>query len=295
MALFYDRNWRLAVQRVVDVLVAQQKSSAEDAASPCGPAYTFSRNNIAGQGPLNSLVNGVGPPARTSGMIRSAFRPSDDACSFPFHVPANAMAVVELRATATLLRTCFGDGDLLALRCDALAAEIDVGIAKHGIVHRAEYGGSVFAYEVDGFGNAMLMDDANLPSLLALPWLGYVAESDPIYLRTRAYVLSNRSNPWFFSGSAGEGVGSPHTGPRTIWPLGIIMRALTSTSDVEIADALTTLKGSAAAPDSWLMHESFHANDASSFSRPWFAWANSLFAELVVKLSRERPHLVGIV
>ena len=139
-----------------------------------------------------------------------------------------------------------------------------------------------------------MMDDANIPSLLSLPWLGFLRADAPEYVRTRKYILSSSTNPWFYSGSAGEGIGSPHTGPYTIWPMAVIMRALTSTSDSEIKTCLETLKKSAAAPGSWLMHESFHNDNAGSYTRPWFAWANSLFGELVVKLSRERPGVVGL-
>ena len=223
----FDASWLAAVGRVLEVLDAQQKSSAEDAKGPCGPAYEFTRNNIAGQGPLNSLLNGVGPPCARTGMIRSAFRPSDDACTFAFLVPANAMAVVELRGTARLLRALMrkdSEHAALAARCERLAGEIAAAIAAHGVVARAELGGTVYAYEVDGFANANLMDDANIPSLLALPWLGFVAPTDDVYRRTRAYVLSPKTNPWFFGGRAGEGVGSPHTGPEAVWPMAVIMR-----------------------------------------------------------------------
>ena len=139
-----------------------------------------------------------------------------------------------------------------------------------------------------------MMDDANVPSLLSLPWLGYVAATDPTYKRTRAYVLSTTTNPWFYAGTAGEGVGSPHTGPATIWPMAVTMRALTASTDKDIERSLATLQAAAAAPGSWLMHESFHSDDAASFTRPWFAWANSLFGSLIMQLSRERPHLIGI-
>ena len=134
----------------------------------------------------------------------------------------------------------------------------------------------------------------NVPSLLSLPWLGYVARDDETYERTRRLILSTKTNPWFYEGSAGEGVGSPHTGPATIWPMAVIMRALTAVSDGDIKQSLATLQNAAAAPGSWLMHESFHSDDAASFTRPWFAWANSLFGSLVIQLSRERPHLIGI-
>lgn len=298
----FDAVWLSAVGAVLDVLEAQSTSSATDAGQPCGPAYTFSRSNIDGQGPLSSLVNGVGPPAAHTGMVRSAFRPSDDACTFAYHIPSNAMAVVELNHTARMLRA-LPDGSLpaplavwLAARCEAIAASITRGIAQFGVVDRPDLGGSVYAYEADGYGNHVLMDDANVPSLLSLPWLGFVDADEPTYVRTRAYVLSPQHNPWFFAGEAGDGVGGPHIGPSTIWPMAVIMRALTSTSDVEIADALATIKRSADVADAgaWLMHESFEAADATAYTRPWFAWCNSLLGSLIVKLSQERPHLVGI-
>lgn len=318
-SLPYDASWIKAVRLVLDTLDDQSMSSASDAAAPCGPAYFFQRSNLAGQGPLDTLLKGVGTPTAYTGMVRSAFRPSDDACTYGFHIPANAMAVVELRRIAALLRKlgrmsnipravkdeaerfdeARDDGfvahaDELARRCDSTAARISAGIARYGVIRRPELGGDVYAYEVDGFGNAILMDDANVPSLLSLPYLGFVEETDPTYMRTRAYVLSNASNPWYFVGSAGEGIGGPHVGAGAIWPMSIIMRALTSRNDSEISTAISTLKASAAVPNSWLMHESFSASDASRYTRPWFAWANSLFGELIIKVSAERPHLVGI-
>lgn len=87
--------------------------------------------------------------------------------------------------------------------------------------------GKVFAFEVDGFGSAYFMDDANIPSLLSLPYLGYVDKNDPIYKNTRKFVLSEY-NPYFFKGEAGEGIGGPHVGPGYIWPMSIIMRVYTS-------------------------------------------------------------------
>ena len=279
----YDDTWLKAIGLVLDTLDDQSKSSAEDAAGPCGPAYFFQRTNLRGQGPLDTLLKGVGAPAAYTGMVRSAFRPSDDACTYSFHIPANAMAVVELTHIAALLRAlaplkpaswsgrATNGTEALARRCDVLAARIRRGIAAHGVVHRPELGGSVYAYEVDGYGNALLMDDANVPSLLSLPYLGFVKATDPVYMRTRAYVLSNATNPWFFRGRAGEGVGGPHVGAGAIWPMAIIIRALTSADDGEIAVALATLKASAAIPNSWLIHESFSASNANRFTRPWFA------------------------
>jgi meiotically up-regulated gene 157 (Mug157) protein len=147
----------------------------------------------------------------------------------------------------------------------------------------------VWAYEVDGFGNALLMDDANVPSLLSLPYLGCCGPEDPAYVRTRRLVLSE-DNPYFFRGKAGEGIGGPHVGLRMIWPLGITMRALTSTSDAEIRGCLRTLRDTHAGTG--FMHEAFHQDDPARFTRKWFAWANTLFGELVLKVRAERSAIL---
>ena len=310
----FGAPWLRAVASALDVFEIMQHSSAAERAAPCGPAYNFERSNLAGQGPLDTLLHGVGSPAAHTGLIRSAFRPSDDATTFAFNVPQNAFAVVELRHTAALLRhlapstaastptpavgtparaAASSKASQLAARCEALARVVDKAISAHGVVHRPRLGGDVYAYEVDGFGNALLMDDANVPSLLSLPYLGYVQPTDEIYQRTRKYVLSNNTNPWFFKGTVAEGVGGPHSnGPGFVWPMAIIMRALTSEDDDEIASALAMLKASAA--ETGLMHESFQVSNAGDYTRRWFAWANSLFGELIVRLSVERPHLIGI-
>jgi meiotically up-regulated gene 157 (Mug157) protein len=133
------------------------------------------------------------------------------------------------------------------------------------------------------------MDDANVPSLLSLPYLGCCEPTTPLYRRTRAFVLSE-GNPYFFRGSAGEGIGGPHVGLDMIWPLGVTMRALTSVDDEEIAECLRTLRTTHAGTG--FMHESFHKDDPSNFTRKWFAWANTLFGELILRIHDERPHLL---
>jgi meiotically up-regulated gene 157 (Mug157) protein len=143
--------------------------------------------------------------------------------------------------------------------------------------------------EVDGFGNCLFQDDANVPNLLGLPYLGAVSTNDKIYQNTRRFVLSD-SNPYFFRGKAAEGIGSPHTLVNQIWPMSIIMRAMTSNNDQEILAQLRFLKATHAGTG--FMHESFDKDDASKFTRKWFAWANTLFGELLLKIERERPHLL---
>jgi meiotically up-regulated gene 157 (Mug157) protein len=98
------------------------------------------------------------------------------------------------------------------------------------------------------------------------------------------------SNPYFFKGSAAEGIGGPHVGLDMIWPMSIIMCALTSTDQEEIRQCLRWLKTTHA--DTGFIHEAFNKDNPAQFTRSWFAWANSLFGELIVKLSRERPSLL---
>jgi meiotically up-regulated gene 157 (Mug157) protein len=216
---------------------------------------------------------------QNAGLIWSAFRPSDDAVHYRFNIPQNAIAVVALRDLATMARTAYGDG-ALAERADALAQRVDAGIAMYGRVYDARYGW-LYVYETDGFGRDLLMDDANVPDLLSLPYLGWCSAYDPTYVNTRNFVLS-RNNPYFYSGRYAEGLGSPHTPAGNIWPLGIITRALTSTSTLEVATAVTTL----AQTDSetpGLIHESFYADGYWRYTRSDFGWANALYAELIFR------------
>jgi len=147
----------------------------------------------------------------------------------------------------------------------------------------------IYAYEVDGYGGSYTMDDANIPSLLSLPFLGYVSKTDPLYLNTRKFILSD-ANPYYSSGSAGKGVGGPHIGQGYIWPLSIIIQAQTSNDDNEIVECLNMLKSTDAGTG--FMHESFWKDNASKFTRTWFAWANTQFGHLIQTLAEERPHLL---
>lgn len=274
----FDDRWREAMRLVLRTFREQQRK--EDR----GP-YRFQR--VTGWQTDTVAGAGYGNPIRPVGLIVSIFRPSDDATIFPFLVPSNHFAVVSLRQLAGLAREVTGDGGL-ATEAEALAAEVEAALREHAVVEHPELG-RVWAYEVDGFGNRLHMDDANVPSLLSLPYLGCCAKDDPHYLRTRRAVLS-RHNPYFFEGSVAVGVGSPHAGVDRIWHLGLIMQALTSDDDAEIAGVLRTLKATHAGTG--FMHESFHQDDPTDFTRAWFAWANTLFGELVLTVLEERPGLV---
>ena len=275
----FDSEWREAVRLVVQTFREQQRK--EDR----GP-YKFQR--VTGWQTDTVAGAGYGNPIRPVGLICSIFRPSDDATIYPFLIPSNHFAVVALRQLAELHATVAGDADF-ELECQALASEVEDALAVHALAEHREFG-TLYAYEVDGFGNRLFMDDANVPSCLSLPYLGCCSANDPVYRATRAFVLST-SNPYFFRGAAGEGIGGPHVGLDMIWPLGITMRALTSNDDREIAYCLEMLKGTHGGTG--FMHESFHKDDPTHFTRKWFAWANTLFGELILKLSHERPSLLG--
>ena len=231
-------------------------------------------------------AGGYGNPVKPVGLIASGFRPSDDACVFPFLVPSNLFAVVILRQMAEMANAVLHDSTL-ASSAASLAAEIERALQMYAITPAS--GGTMWAYEVDGYGSQLLMDDANVPSLLGLPYLG-ASPDKALYARTRAFCWSER-NPWFFRGAAGEGIGGPHVGRDMIWPMSQMIYALTSENDAEIRTALRMLKGSAAGFG--FMHESYNKKDARQFTRAWFAWANTLFGELVGDLAVRKPALVA--
>lgn len=275
----FDAQWKEAAWTIVRTFRAQQRKL-----SP-GP-YSFQRET-----PVSTdtcPLGGWGNPALPVGMIFSMFRPSDDACIYPLFVPANLFAVVSLRQLASLAAKVLGDVKLAA-ESEALAAEVEYALHQHGKVRHASLGG-LWAYEVDGYGNALMMDDANAPGLLSLPYLGCCALDDPLYLRTRAFVLGP-SNPYFFRGKAAEGIGGPHEGLNMIWPMSILMRAFTSVDEREIRQCLRWLRDTTAGTG--FMHETFEKDDPAKFTRLWFAWANTLFGELIVKLALERPAVLS--
>ena len=272
----FDARWGDAMRLVVKTMRVQQRKDGR------GP-YHFQRSSAA---PTDTLPDGgYGNPVKPVGLIASGFRPSDDACTFPFLVPSNLFAVTSLRQLAEMSNAILQD-PTLANEATALAAEVEKALRANAVVNTPD--GTIWAYEIDGFGSRLLMDDANVPSLLALPYL----QSSPdagLYARTRAFVWSPR-NPWFFRGTAGEGIGGPHIGSDMIWPMSLTIYALTSNSDEEIRHALAMLKTSTASTG--FMHESFNKDDPKNFTRAWFAWANTLFGELVAHLAVTRPQLL---
>lgn len=262
--------WLQAVELTLQTFREQQRKNG------IGP-YRFQRNTTAAYDTLPNY--GKGTPVNPVGLIVSSFRPSDDATTFQFLIPSNFFAVTSLRKAAEILETVNGRKDL-ADRCLELAAEVETALKKHATYDHPEFG-TIYAYEVDGFGNRLLMDDANVPSLLAMPYLGDVDINDPVYQNTRRFVWSE-SNPYFFRGKAGEGIGGPHVGYDMAWPMSIMMKAFTSQDDAEIKWCIELLMKTDAGTG--FMHESFHVDDPQRFTREWFAWQNGLFGELILKL-----------
>lgn len=269
----FGDKWIECIGKILQTLREQQRKDS------LGP-YKFTR--VTDRQLDTKCCNGWGNPVKPCGLIVSSFRPSDDATTFDFLVPSNFFAVTSLRKAAEILREVNHEKKL-AKECLSLANEVEKALKKYAIVHHPKFG-DIYAFEVDGFGNALLMDDSNAPSLLSMAYLGDVPADDPVYRNTRRFVLSEY-NPYFFKGTAGEGIGGPHVGYDMIWPMSIMMRAFTSTDDREIKTCLETLLHTDA--ETGFIHESFHKDDPTNFTRAWFAWQNTLFGELILRLLDE--------
>jgi len=273
----FDGDWKQAMRLVYQTFKQQQRIHDNG-------TYRFERTTSWATDGV--ALGGYGYPAKKVGLIHAMFRPSDDATVYPFNIPGNCFAITALGKLAELWKAIKEDNDFLGAAM-ALRQTLQDNILRYGIIKTPDFG-EIFAYEVNGFGSFNLMDDANVPSLLAMQYLDNTTAAN-VYANTRKYALSE-ANPFFFKGKAAEGIGGPHVGLDYIWPMSIIMRGLTSNDDKEISYCLDTLQKTHAATG--FMHESFHKDEAAKFTRKWFAWANTLFGELVWKVYRERPHLL---
>jgi len=274
----FDADWDKAMRLIVATFKTEQR---KDGKTPYRFIRETSRMTDA------PVYEGTGMPIRPVGMICSMFRPSDDATVLPFLIPSNLFAVQVLRQLAEIYTKALKTPDFAA-ECNALADEVQEAIMQWGTAEHLDFG-RIYAYEADGFGNRLFLDDANVPSLMSLSYLGIHKPDDAIYQRTRKFLVSD-SNPWYMRGKAAEGSGSPHTGKDSIWPMGIILRALTSTDEQEVLQCLHMLKTTHAGTG--FMHESFHKDNPADFSRKWFAWANTLFGELIIKVHTDFPALL---
>ncbi|KAM5446461.1 hypothetical protein MaudCBS49596_006573 [Microsporum audouinii] len=283
---FLTPRWYEALNTVLRVLDEQSQSTFDNNGQYTRNQYTFQRQTSSGTETLSLM--GVGNPlGNGTGLVRSAFRPSDDTSILGFLIPANAMMSVELGRTAETLSKAGGNKDLIQ-KLKQYSERIKEGIYNHAVVTHKTFG-RVFAFEVDGYGSSIFMDDANLPSLLALPLLGFIDQNDEIYKNTRKMILSKTGNPYYLTGSAFHGIGGPHIGLQNAWPMSVLVRARTATSDAEVMESINMVRDSCLLG---LVHESVDVNRIVRYTRSWFAWANSVFAQTILDLAENKPHLI---
>ena len=263
----FDEGFKKSAETIVDLWVREQNHFENS-------EYWFTRIDCPWQDTLHN--SGKGMPVSYTGMTWSGFRPSDDACVFGYLIPSNMFAVVALSYLIEINNEFYRD-KAFYLRCQKLKEEIEHGIEIYGTYDHPKYG-RIYACETDGMGNRRLFDDANVPSLLSIPYLGFAEKSDPMYQRTRSFILSE-DNPYFYKGKFGEGIGSPHTPEGYIWHIALSMQGLTADNDEEVRRVIDILASTDAGTG--FMHEGFNADNPDEFSREWFAWSNSLFAELI--------------
>ena len=274
----FDSTWAEAIRLIVRTFREQQRRDGK------GP-YRFQRRTEVQTDTV--ALGGYGFPVNPVGMICSTFRPSDDATVFLFLVPANFFAVVSLRQASQMAERILQDKQL-AGQCRVLADEVERALQQYAVVQHPKLG-KVYAYEVDAYGNHYCIDDGNVPSLLSLPYIGAVRADDKIYRNTRRLVLSE-ANPFYCRGKAASGPGGPHVGMDMIWPLGLIVQGLTAIDPREVRQCLQTLQHTHAGTG--FMHEAFNKDNPQKFTRAWFAWANTIFGELVLKTFNENPRLL---
>ena len=280
-----DARWEQAMALVLQTFRQQQRREGD------GPYY-FHRDEPGeprtSRSPSGEPIPDFGPPVQPNGLICSRFRPSDDAVTYQYLIPSNFFAAAALRQMAELLREVRHNAEMAA-EADALADEVSAALAQHARAEHPDFG-TIYPYEMDGRGGVLLMDDANVPSLLSLPYLGACDPADPVYQATRRFVWSC-SEPVVCGRASTPASAARIPGPNTIWPIALSMYALTSSSETEVAAVIAALKATHAGTG--FMHESFDASNPDNFSRTWFAWANSLFGEMIVQTAARFPHLLG--
>lgn len=282
-----------AISLIARVVQTQSRPTFNENGDLIPTFYSFQRWTNSGTETLP--LSGAGNPVNSkTNLIRSAFRPSDDACIYQFLIPSNMQLVVEIKKLVQCFKRQNHPDKLsidLATHLLNVADKIETGINTHAVVTHPEYG-KVFAYEIDGYGSVNIMDDANLPSLLSIPDIGYCSKFDEVYQNTRKMILSTKGNPYYFDGKYFKGIGGPHVGLGKAWPMSLLLQIRTSDDDDEILKLLDLLKNTTAGLG--LMHESVDVNSVHGvqYTRPWFAWCNSEFGKTILDLADRKPGLI---
>ncbi|KAL3600373.1 hypothetical protein FPOAC2_04611 [Fusarium poae] len=278
-------GWVEAVRKILKVAEHMQEGTYDEQGMVQKPAYTWLRNADSASETVSN--HGHGAPIKGHiGLVRSFFRPSDDSCIYQYLIPANMMFSRYLASCVKIMRPL---DEELAKKMEAMASGIEYGINQHAIIQHPVYG-EMYAYEIDGFGSHSLMDDANLPSLLSIPHMGYKPASQHVYDNTRAFVLSP-SNPYYARGPVLNATGGPHLGPGMAWPMGLIVQLLTSDDDDEIVDGIRQLMSSTSGLG--LIHETVNSFNEKHWTRSWFSWANGLFGQMILDLYKRKPTLIA--
>ncbi|KAJ2681176.1 hypothetical protein GGI25_000131 [Coemansia spiralis] len=281
-----SKPWMQAVRNILATTKRLQEPTYKPNKFVNRPLVEYSRLTYTAT--ETQFGGGMGNPVKYTGMVKTLFRPSDDATIFPFLVPANAFLAVEL-ANLGQMFSALGTNLDIANEANSRAKEIRQGVLQFGTLMHPKYG-RIFAYETDGYGSALVMDDANGPSLLSLPYLGFIDAEDPLYQNTRSLILSLDDNPWYFAGPYIHGIGSPHTGFTKVWPMAIIMRGLTSNNYTEVKECLELVKTTTSGLG--LMHESVSVTKPEDYTRSWFAWCNSLASQFVIDALSRFPGII---
>ncbi|WP_219933204.1 glycoside hydrolase family 125 protein [Massilia glaciei] len=276
----FDAQWLEAMKLIVATFRNQQRKTGDG-------DYKFKHKTMW---PSDTAAgSGTGHPVAPVGLIASVFRPSDDGTVFPFLIPSNYFAANSLRQLGAMVRALYRDPAFPA-DCLSLAAEVERALQKHAVIEHKTHG-RILAYEVDGYGSHYLIDDSNVPSLISMAYPGAIGVNDPLYRSTRKFLFNAANQPYYVKGRAAEGTSGPHAGRDMIWPMGIIIRAMTTNDDAEIKRCLKMLAATHAGTG--FMHEAFHKDDPAKFTRKWFAWANTLYGEMILRLLESKPHLLG--
>lgn len=262
----FDADFVSGIKKMLNVFEIEQHHMTKS-------EYRFERDDDRPEDTLTH--NGLGSPVKETGMIWSAFRPSDDACVYGYLVPANMFAVLVLDYVQEIFSSVLDDAKIVD-RAKKLQSEIRLGIEEYGTTTNAA-GERIYAYETDGLGNFLIMDDGNVPNLLSAPYLHYVDLDDSTYVNTRKTILSPE-NPYYYAGKYGKGLGSPHTPKNYIWHIALAIQGLTSNDQAEKARLLENMVQTTAGTN--MMHEGFNVDNPKEYTREWFSWANMMYCEL---------------
>lgn len=152
LAFFRDSRWRDTIGVIMDAASALLAGTYASDGSINKSPYMFERKSNKASETMSN--DGAGAPVKSNtGLIRSFFRPSDDACTFQLFIPANMMFSRYMAACADIMQEIDPD---LATKMSGFADVVRAGVERYGKFKHPEFG-EMYAYEVDGYGGRYLM------------------------------------------------------------------------------------------------------------------------------------------